>query len=789
MLAFGRRKCNIYDTKLNLWLNHRSSRRKFMSDTSKPTNQLIEENKVLKAELQQLKRQNQILSQITNAPNILAWMVNTKFEFIHLSPAFIGEYHKLTGQKPELYSNAIDYFESKRKCIWQDYLNKALDGKSFEVEEFIGRYDGDKYFKINLSPVTIEHQTIGVLAVINEITGLKNAEKKELATLIKLREIFNHIEDLYFETDLDGKIVDISPAVETLLNYSRENLINKNATVLYQNKSDRQEFIKILKEKGIIKNYPIQLKRKDGKPKTYSVNASIIRNQHNSPIKIVGIIRDLTEIEKINKDLRWLRSAIEQSPMSIVITDVDGNIEYTNPFFTTMTGYSKIEVISKKPSVLKSGRHPKSFYKDLWQTIQQGQTWRGEFYNKRKDGRIYTEKAIISPVKNKEGKITNFIAIKEDITIVKQTKEEIRQLRSFNDRIINTMNEGILVENADGEITFINPAFSKMTDFSGEALIRKSWKVVIEKKFHDRFLNFKKQTKDGPKNYIEARLKCKNGSYMPVIVGGSPIMDGRKIMGMITVYTDIAELKEKEEKLKKALEKAQLSDKLKSSFLANMSHEIRTPMNAIIGFTDILRQEKDLDNETREEYFSIIEKKGNELLQIISDLIDVSKIETKVVDLHPQKIEVNKFLRDAFLSFKKELSISQKSHLGIELKIPENSDSLCITADSFRLRQILTNLLDNAQKFTKEGQITIGYSKKNKLIEFFVGDTGIGISKSDQEIIFDRFRQADNNYTRQFRGTGLGLHICKNLVELMGGSISVESEINQGTTFYIAFPL
>ncbi|HKJ42130.1 MAG TPA: PAS domain-containing sensor histidine kinase [Sunxiuqinia sp.] len=760
-----------------------------MNEIDQPNdNQLLEENRQLKEELQHLKQQNLILTQLTNKPNILAWMVNTKLELIYFSPAFAQKYYQLTGIELELYKNAGDFFRAKYKKIWEQRLRNALKGESLEVEEYLDRDEGNEYFRIHISALKINHKIIGVQVIAEEITGLKKAEKNELINLIKLREIFNQIQDLYYETDLDGKITELNPAIETISKYKREDLIGTSSTFLYQEEADRQHLLNEIKKKGTIKNYQLRFKDKNGELRNLTVSASLIRDQLGVPVKIVGILRDLTEIEQKNKDLRWLRRAIEQSPMSIIITDMTGKIEYSNPFFTLMTGYSKEEVLGQYPSILKSDQHSEAFYKDLWQTIQHGETWSGEFQNKRKDGRIFTEKAIISPVINNEGKIVNFIALKEDITAAQKTSEEVKRLKSFNDRIISTMHEGIVVEDDDGKITFINPAFSAMTGFTENEVINKCWETVIDGSLHERILTQQQETTGEHRNFIESQLKCKDGSLLPVIASGSPIMDGRKQMGMISVYTNITRLKENEIKLKEALEKAQLSDKLKSSFLANMSHEIRTPMNAIIGFADILRQEKDLDDETREEYFSIIEKKGNELLQIISDLIDVSKIETQSVVLHHEKIMANDFLNDVYKTFLNELQISSKPHLGTQIILPENSESITFEADHYRLRQVFTNLLDNAFKFTRKGQITVGYRVNDNAVKFFVSDTGIGISPKDQLIIFDRFRQADNSYTRQFRGTGLGLNICKSLIKMMGGTMWVESAISEGTTFYFTLP-
>lgn len=750
--------------------------------------QLRRKNKQLEIELEEIQNDYLMLEKIISNKGILSWIVDANFNFTFLSPEFAEKYHELTSNQIKIGQNAISSFRGKYKAIWKERLERALNGESFIINELIERKKENKYLKLFISPIKINGRIEGAQVVIHEITGLEKEEKEELSQLLKLRSILSQLQDLYYEVSLDGEIKELSPAISKFTSYTREELIGKNVLSIYKNSQARKELIETIASQGSIKDYTIELIDKDGTIKSISLNANLVFDTSNFPTKIVGIMRDITEVEQKNKDLRWLRRAIEHSPMSIIITDIKGNIEYSNPFFSKITGYSSEEVYGKNPSVLKSGKQPTSFYKELWNTILNGNIWEGEFYNKKKDGSYFYERAIISPVKDNDGRIVNFIAIKEDISATKQTLNEFKRLKSLNDRIINTIQEGIIVENTEGKILFTNPEFCKMTGFDNNELAGEKWDVVIDHKLHKDIQKQENSQSERRNESIESRLYHKDGTSIPVIVSGSPIMDGRKYMGFISVFTDITQLKENEKKLQIALEQAQQSDKLKSAFLANMSHEIRTPMNAILGFTDILHQEKNLDDHLRDEYFSIIEEKGNELLQIISDLIDISKIEAKMVVINQQEIPINSFLQDIYHTFETEVKISDKAALETNIILPPNSKSFIVVADPNRLKQVIINLLDNAIKFTKKGKITLGYTVQDKFVEFFVQDTGIGISDANQKIIFERFRQVDDNYTRKFKGTGLGLNICKGLINLMGGDLYVKSKENQGTTFYFRLP-
>lgn len=238
--------------------------------------------------------------------------------------------------------------------------------------------------------------------------------------------------------------------------------------------------------------------------------------------------------------------------------------------------------------------------------------------------------------------------------------------------------------------------------------------------------------------------------------------------------------------LTKAKEKAEESDRLKSAFLANLSHEIRTPMNAIIGFADLLESE-DRDDETREKYVNIIKNSGSYLLAIINDIVEISQIEAGQVEINEVEVEINEFLDEIYNSFK--MVINSRENLKLTLHKPTPQMTKKIKLDEVKLRQMLVNLINNAIKFTEHGEIAFGYHINNAAeISFFVKDTGIGIAPQNHHVIFERFRQLESGNIRVQSGSGLGLSITKAYSEMMGGSISVESEEGKGAKFTLTFP-
>ncbi len=358
------------------------------------------------------------------------------------------------------------------------------------------------------------------------------------------------------------------------------------------------------------------------------------------------------------KQSRTLSEAVGHSPVSVIITDPDGIIEYVNPRFCEISGYEALEVIGQKPSILKSGAHDREFYRELWTTIRSGREWRGEFLNRKKNGEFLWELASISSVKNESGEILHFVSVKEDIT-------------------------------------------------------------------------------------------------------------ERKMM---------------EEELRRAKEKAEESDQLKTAFLANLSHEIRTPMNAISGFSELIGS-FDIDENARKEYTSIIKSNVSLLSALIDDIIDFSKLESGIMSIENVACDIGSIFSELETYYRHEIRKLGKS---VELIFHyEACSRFDFYSDPVRFRQILSNLIGNAIKFTDEGHIEVGCLNAEKgMVTFYVRDTGIGIPEDKFNLIFERFRQADGSATRKYGGTGLGLAISKGLVEVMGGKIWLDSAPGKGSTFY-----
>lgn len=353
--------------------------------------------------------------------------------------------------------------------------------------------------------------------------------------------------------------------------------------------------------------------------------------------------------------------------------------------------------------------------------------------------------------------------------------------------ISETVPFGIAVTNRSGKIVFQNKALSDATGLSSSCFDDGSWLKSV-------FLDDRHTVEDlwktahehcRPMIGLQFRIRSGNTIRWMHLKGGLINADGGFI-GMVMVMENITDSKKSEQDILKAKNRAEESDRLKSAFLANMSHEIRTPMNAILGFSDLLASD-DYTSEEKTEFTEMIRSSGKILLNLINDIIDISKIEAGELKIQNSVFFLPPLMENMYQTFRQYLDQNGKKQVKLILTQGDIADCE-INTDKLRLQQILTNLLSNASKFTEKGQIEFGVIKINEKFEFFVKDTGIGIPETKLDVIFERFRQADDSHTRQYGGTGLGLAITKNLTELLGGSIWVESVERKGTAFYFTLP-
>ncbi len=504
--------------------------------------------------------------------------------------------------------------------------------------------------------------------------------------------------------------------------------------------------------------------------------------------QIRGLILNRKNIEENN---RKLIQAVEQSPISIMITDTRGNVEYVNKGFKSLTGFSKSELHSGNTNFFKLQQDNNEFAEVLWQTIQEGLVWTGEISSSKDDGSVYWEKVLISPVLSEDKTISNYIAIKEDTTEKKLLTESLKESNKALTTITENLPVGILIVNDKKEIIQLNQNAAKTMGF---VTIEEAMKHIKGHTYSEFFFTNKKEeyldAQAGVKVVtLDERLEVKeNNISREILKNIIPIsLDNKKVF--LEAFMDISAQKEMQ---KKEAE----SNKAKSEFLANMSHEIRTPMNGIIGATELLSKTRLTKEQTN--VISIIGRSCDNLLNIINDILDFSKIEAGKM-----KIEAYPFNLRSTVDYLMDQMSFKALEKGIEiLNDVEDTIPPVLIGDESRLIQVLVNLMGNAVKFTSEGEVVLKVEIERQestdlTLHFSVEDSGIGIPKNKLEKIFESFTQADGSTTRKFGGTGLGTSISKMLVELMGGKIWVDSPNpnfmwsteNPGSVFHFTLPL
>lgn len=349
---------------------------------------------------------------------------------------------------------------------------------------------------------------------------------------------------------------------------------------------------------------------------------------------------------------------------------------------------------------------------------------------------------------------------------------------------------GIAVSDTKGLCVFTNAKLTHITGISGDQFILGTWlkSVFVDDRrlVEYTWMNGHEKRLEGFE--IEFRVRTEKNELRWIHLRSASMMLNHQFVGMVSMIEDISDRKRSEEELIKAKNKAEESDKLKSAFLANMSHEIRTPMNAILGFTDLLASDE-YEMAEKTEFLEMIKFSGKLLLNLINDIIDISKIEAGELKIQPISFAPASLMNELQLTFRSQLDSQAKQDVKLIVEYPPEFEKVFLYTDKLRVQQILTNLLSNAIKFTSKGQIIMGAIHFEDNFEFYVKDTGIGIPPSKLEVVFDRFRQADESHTRLYGGTGLGLAIVKNLVSLLGGRIWVDSVEGKGTAFYFTLPV
>ena len=631
-----------------------------------------------------------------------------------------------------------------------------------------------------------------VIAICRDISERKQAERQVRQSEEHFRALFELSQDGFVLADPQGRFLDANKAYCALTGYSLPELralgdFYAITPEKWRNWQRTEIWENLLLKTGDTGVYQKEYIHKDGHVFPVELRDFAVYDEEGKVKYAWGIVRDISERTQTEERMRTLIQVIEQSPVCIVMTDAFGNIEYVNPKFTQISGYSFEEVKGQNPRILNSGQKSVEEYKELWTTISSGRQWRGEFLNKHKDGSLYYESALIAPILDARGEIVHYVAIKEDITQRRRTEEELRKKEINFKKIVDILPQLVSYVDREMRYRFVNSAYAS---FFPADPIGKCVREVIGDDAFEKSKRHIEQVFLGKTVHFSATLPYPGIGERFIDVYLIPDYSSQgTVEGYYAILNDLSHLKKIEDSLRRAKDEAETASRLKSEFLANMSHEIRTPLNGILGMLQLM-QSTNLDAEQQDCLYTAI-KSSERLTRLLSDILDISKIEADklVFREHPFDIEdVEQALKELFSQAIKERKVTyafrRDSH------VPRQ-----VVGDEARLVQVLFNLVGNSLKFTEAGSVTVDVSvlpftagAPLRLL-FSVRDTGLGMSDQTQLDIFEPFIQSDGSYTRKHQGVGLGLTIVRKLVQRMGGTLCMDSALGEGTSIYFSLPL
>ncbi len=689
------------------------------------------------------------------------------------------------------HKNALDKAKSTRK------FNVAGKG----VIEIIGKRNNGSEFPISMAMCHWEvDEELYFTAFVRDETERIKIYNKLKESEESYRSLFESINDSIIVADRERNIVSVNNAFKLLFEYDEKEVIGRKTLMLYKNIEQFNELGNLIKEnldgtKSF--TYTIDYKTKYGKNFTGETSLFYLRNVSNEIIGVIGIIKDITEKQKQELQVKKLLEVIEQTPVSIAITDVDGNMEYVNPHFEKITGYSLDEVKGQNSRLIKSGYQDEFVYKQLWNTISSGISWRGELLNKKKDGTVFWENCVITPIVDENIQIVNYVAIKEDITEKKENEKKIQEYQQHLEELVEKRTADLktseakfrsIAENSEDAITrfdknfrfiFANPGVAKQTGIDLKEFIGKTHAEIGLPKEHCQLFEstFRKVFKTKKKQLIEFQLPNKNWIDAQII----PEFDtDGNVSSIIAFGRDITNRKKAENVTIQAFEKEKETNELKTRFISTISHDIRTPLTSIKSSAELLKKYGlKWNEEKKNELFERISGSVNYLVEVVENVLAISRTERGEIIFSPQTNNIKQF-------FKSEISKLNSIHFDHQITM-QYSGKEEVEADSNLLSTVFTNLVNNAVKYSPDSSSIFVKIDVGTKLTICVEDKGVGIPKEGVKHLFEPFYRAEN--ADKFKGSGLGLSMVKTNIEKMKGTISVESKLGSGSSFTVTLPI
>ena len=660
------------------------------------------------------------------------------------------------------------------------------------------------FVKLDLLIIGLQVSVVFVAVVVQNQESTKAELQKTLLNLEKSKErlslALQGSSDGLWDWNIPENSVYFSPAWKSMLGYEDDELENSAETLEHLVHPDDVPMVRdyindFLRKKHQHYEIEYRMLHKDGSSVTILARAfHQVDDQTGNLKRLVGTHVDITGIRKAEEQIRKLSVAVEQNSASIVITDLDGKIEYVNRKFIELSGYSMEEVLGKNPNIVKSGKTPEHVFVDLWDTLLKKKIWKGEFINKSKEGKEYIESAVISPVLDSRGNTTNYIAIKEDITDRRKTELILQEKDERYRLIAENINDVIWVYNLDRKVfTYISPSIYLLRGFTvDEAMQLHIYQTVtsdeqayFKETLDSRLAYFIAGANVGSEYVDQLQMCCKDGHLVWVENSSKFRYNALGEVEITCVSRNIEARKKMEAEI--LVQNQQLRELIatKDKFFNIIAHDLRNPFNGILMASGLL-----VDNiynypiENVKEVIGLIHDSAKNAYSLLENLLVWARSQTGRIDFNPIWISSNDLFAEV-VSLVDGLAKNKSIKLSLDVK-----EDFRLFADRNMITTVLRNLATNAVKFThKNGAVDISASPHAGYVQINVQDTGIGISPEGLKKLFILNEDTCRIGTENEFGTGLGLMLCKEFIDKHSGEILVESEVGKGTVFIIKLPL
>ena len=601
----------------------------------------------------------------------------------------------------------------------------------------------------------------------------------------RARELVERAPIGIYRTTRDGRFLYANPAYARMLGYETvAEILALDVGLIYADSEDRNRVLDAFQRLGELHDYEVRLRRRDGSTLWASFDMRPAPGDTPDAPAMEGFIRDVSESRRVEDELRKLSRAVEYSPASVVITDLKGTIEYVNPAFTRITGYSRDEAIGENPRILKSGESPPEAYSALWDAILHGREWHGEFHNRRKDGSLYWEFASISPVVDAEGRTTHFIAVKEDITARKEAEGALAKSELYYRSLIEHALDLTAVLAPDGTLLFVSPSAERMLGIRPEdAKGRSAFELVHPDdapQVRERIVGV--LTRGARFEQVEFRARHSDGTWRTLSAIGKPLPPEAGIQGLIVNARDLSERHELEAQLRQS-QKMEAVGRL----AGGVAHDFNNLLTAILGYTELLLS--DIPPE---------DPKTAELNEILTAAQRAAALTRQLLTFSSKQIVQVEILDVADTIHGMEVMLRRVIGEDIALTARVPADLGRIRADRSQLEQVLMNLVVNARDaMPKGGTLRIEASNVTRAgpnigddaggdswVVLAVTDDGVGMDEKTLRHMFEPFFTTK----AKGKGTGLGLATTYAIVRQSGGFTEVESSPGSGTTFRVFLP-